>query len=149
MLNRITILRRINGFSLKISSAVCRYQHVQHRNPDHWSVERYQREIIEPRINRADAPQITKDDWRSIRTEFVEKVKRINEQNVDGLIVNICSNQQHALANALSYIEMMKDMNIEINLAVSSTLLNILYRKSTTEPLSDADRELISQLYVL
>lgn len=147
MLSRFTTLHRIIGHQcLSKTFAARRFQHVQHQFPEYWSAERYQRDIIVPRINRSDASPITKDEWQRIRSDYIAKVPRINDKNVDGLIVTICRDQPNALTNALTYIEMMKDDKIELNLAISNVLLEILYYKSMREPLSDADRDLIREM---
>lgn len=148
MLCRILLMRHSNLARRTVqpltSAAGNRFQNTVSERPERWSAERYQFEIIEPKISSQQC--ITKDEWRAMRADFIDKVWRINTKNVDGYIVNVCRSRPNALANVLAYMEMMKESGIEFNLAISNNLLHAYYKKSTCEPLNAEEKEQIGSM---
>lgn len=105
--------------------------------PERWSAERYSIYIIAPKLHESKI--VTKDEWRQIRAEFMQKVWRINEKNVDGQILRVCKDNVNALENAKTYLNLLIESKVELNLGMSNTLLEIYVNRSHENSLSAED----------
>lgn len=121
-----------------------RFQSAGIKNPERWSAERYSLEIVATKLNESRV--ITQDEWRAIRTDFMQKTWRINEKNVDGQILRVVKDNVNAVENAMSYINFLEESNIEVNLGMSNTLLEIYVNRWRKSRLAVEDIENIEKL---
>lgn len=145
MLGRFALLNRCSALwrnSRPLCTSTSKFAPTERR----WSTENYKSEILEPRLNN---PQpITKTEWKSIRADLMSKVGRLNDKNVDGWIMSVCRSYANSrtMQNSMAYIDMMKDANIALNLAIRNNLLLIYHKKSEIEPLSQNEMQEIKDM---